>query len=48
MYFKAFLRYNTDTYICSMLFQKGTIMWTKPTATDMRFGFEITMYIANR
>jgi len=22
--------------------------WTTPTATDLRFGFEITMYIANR
>jgi len=22
--------------------------WTVPTAQDMRFGFEITMYIANR
>jgi len=22
--------------------------WTKPTAQDMRFGFEITLYIANR
>ncbi|HEY8905646.1 MAG: pyrroloquinoline quinone precursor peptide PqqA [Rhodoferax sp.] len=22
--------------------------WEKPTASDMRFGFEITMYIANR
>jgi len=22
--------------------------WSTPTATDMRFGFEITMYIANR
>jgi len=21
-------------------------MWTKPTATDLRFGFEVTMYIA--
>ena len=21
-------------------------MWTKPTATDLRFGFEITMYVA--
>jgi len=27
---------------------KGTIMWTKPTATEMRFGFEVTMYINNR
>ncbi|MFY8211728.1 MAG: pyrroloquinoline quinone precursor peptide PqqA [Candidatus Nanopelagicus sp.] len=22
--------------------------WTTPSATDLRFGFEITMYIANR
>ncbi len=28
--------------------EEGTTMWTKPTAIDMRFGFEITMYIANR
>jgi coenzyme PQQ precursor peptide PqqA len=25
-----------------------TAMWTTPTATDMRFGFEITMYVMNR
>ncbi|EIJ42111.1 coenzyme PQQ biosynthesis protein A [Beggiatoa alba B18LD] len=24
------------------------IMWTKPAYTEMRFGFEVTMYIANR
>ncbi|NBW57582.1 pyrroloquinoline quinone precursor peptide PqqA [bacterium] len=23
-------------------------MWTKPTAQDKRFGFEVTMYIASR
>ena len=23
-------------------------MWTKPEYTEMRFGFEVTMYIANR
>ncbi|HBY69549.1 MAG TPA: pyrroloquinoline quinone precursor peptide PqqA [Flavobacteriaceae bacterium] len=23
-------------------------MWTKPTATDLRFGFEITMYVASK
>ena len=23
-------------------------MWTKPDFTEMRFGFEITMYIGNR
>jgi len=22
--------------------------WTTPSATDLRFGFEITLYIANR
>jgi len=26
----------------------GTTMWTKPTAQEMRFGFEITMYVMNR
>jgi len=25
-----------------------TIMWTKPEATEMRFGFEVTMYVCNR
>jgi coenzyme PQQ precursor peptide PqqA len=25
-----------------------TMQWTTPSFTDMRFGFEITMYIANR
>jgi len=25
-----------------------TRMWTKPEFTDIRFGFEITMYIFNR
>ena len=23
-------------------------MWTTPSATDMRFGFEVTMYVMNR
>lgn len=31
-----------------MLFKEITMKWTTPAATDMRFGFEITMYIANR
>ncbi len=25
-----------------------SIMWTKPEYSDMRFGFEVTMYICNR
>jgi coenzyme PQQ precursor peptide PqqA len=23
-------------------------MWTKPAATEMRFGFEVTMYVNNK
>jgi len=33
---------------CVILSTKEDIMWTTPTATDMRFGFEITMYVMNR
>jgi len=28
--------------------QKENIMWTKPEVTEMRFGFEVTMYVCNR
>lgn len=28
--------------------QGESIMWIKPAYTDMRFGFEVTMYVANR
>ena len=28
--------------------KEENIMWTKPVATEMRYGFEVTMYIANR
>nr|Q50436.1 RecName: Full=Coenzyme PQQ synthesis protein A; AltName: Full=Coenzyme PQQ synthesis protein D; AltName: Full=Pyrroloquinoline quinone biosynthesis protein A [Methylobacillus flagellatus]AAB42379.1 homologous to Acinetobacter calcoaceticus pqqIV, Klebsiella pneumoniae pqqA, Pseudomonas fluorescens pqqA and Methylobacterium extorquens AM1 pqqD [Methylobacillus flagellatus] len=24
------------------------MMWTKPEVTEMRFGFEVTMYVCNR
>ena len=27
-------------------FFRRSIMWTKPVATDLRFGFEVAMYIA--
>ena len=27
---------------------KDTIMWTTPAATEMRFGFEVTMYVMNK
>ncbi len=28
--------------------QRREAMWTKPEATEMRFGFEVTMYVCNR
>jgi coenzyme PQQ precursor peptide PqqA len=28
--------------------RSATMSWEKPQAVDFRFGFEITMYIANR
>jgi len=28
--------------------QGDYIMWTTPSATEMRFGFEVTCYIMNR
>ena len=28
--------------------KKETIMWTTPAATEMRFGFEVTMYVMNK
>jgi coenzyme PQQ precursor peptide PqqA len=28
--------------------KRNLTMWTKPEYTEMRFGFEVTMYIANR
>lgn len=27
---------------------RESIMWTAPAYQDMRFGFEVTMYICNR
>ena len=27
---------------------RTNIMWTTPAATEMRFGFEVTMYVMNK
>ncbi len=32
----------------SRIIQGDAMQWTKPAFTDLRFGFEITMYIATR
>ncbi|EIT68980.1 hypothetical protein WQQ_25620 [Hydrocarboniphaga effusa AP103] len=42
------LRSVPDRHAKSMETIIMKLKWETPTARDMRFGFEITMYIANR
>ncbi len=40
---------GSSHFPCQPVFLETHIMqWTTPAFTDLRFGFEITMYIANR
>ena len=32
----------------NMLNKRSKIMWSKPEVTEMRFGFEVTMYVMNK
>jgi coenzyme PQQ precursor peptide PqqA len=41
-----FISTNVRQYL--ILLTRRTIMWTKPSAQEMRFGFEVTMYVMNR
>lgn len=41
------MRHRREEPIQPIVPEEG-IMWTKPEFTEMRFGFEITMYIGNR
>ncbi len=37
--------------VCSennLINNRRFIMWTTPAATEMRFGFEVTMYVMNK
>lgn len=47
---EAFSRYSYSyAKRCFVNLTKGeTTMWTKPAATEMRFGFEVTMYVMNK
>ena len=39
----------TIIYLIEVKKMKGDhIMWTTPVATEMRFGFEVTMYVMNK
>jgi coenzyme PQQ precursor peptide PqqA len=44
----AFLSINEYGSIQSTTQRSTHMQWTTPAFTDLRFGFEITMYIANR
>jgi len=33
---------------CEIKLKWRIIMWTTPAATEMRFGFEVTMYVMNK
>jgi coenzyme PQQ precursor peptide PqqA len=37
---------HTSYVACILL--RTNIMWTTPAATEMRFGFEVTMYVMNK
>jgi coenzyme PQQ precursor peptide PqqA len=41
---------RTGFLLCEFeeLYHLEVAMWSKPAYTEMRFGFEVTMYIANR
>jgi coenzyme PQQ precursor peptide PqqA len=34
-----------DYLLNNLILNGDTIMWTTPAATEMRFGFEVTMYV---
>lgn len=42
--FEVFL----DATFQSTSLRRSNMQWSKPQATDLRFGFEVTMYIFNR
>jgi coenzyme PQQ precursor peptide PqqA len=42
----AFLRGSTGLRVIH--FRRLSMQWTTPTACDLRFGFEITMYVSAR
>ena len=46
-YYTDYWSQYTYKLIC-LDFNKDIIMWTKPAATEMRFGFEVTMYVMNK
>ena len=46
--FCAYNVFRTDESGQSTIKRGQTMAWTKPTYTEWRFGFEVTMYICTR
>jgi pyrroloquinoline quinone biosynthesis protein A len=44
---KAVLSNDLD-YKLNFINLRRNTMWTTPSATEMRFGFEVTMYVMNK
>ena len=44
----ASLRRPTGLRVSFVHFRRLAMQWTTPTACDLRFGFEITMYVSAR
>jgi coenzyme PQQ precursor peptide PqqA len=42
------IMHHMERIIVSRQTKKEIIMWTTPAATEMRFGFEVTMYVMNK
>ena len=40
--------YAIDSIACYNNSRRKITMWNTPSYTEMRFGFEVTMYIANK
>jgi len=42
------MHYKLQIRGLSRKYTRKITMWTKPAATEMRFGFEVTMYVMNK
>jgi pyrroloquinoline quinone biosynthesis protein A len=45
---KGKIHYTSLWLVLEINFKREIIMWTTPAATEMRFGFEVTMYVMNK
>jgi|SaaInl59LU_5_DNA_1037362.scaffolds.fasta_scaffold42306_2 pyrroloquinoline quinone biosynthesis protein A len=47
-YVAMYLPYMFSQVLIINFSLRRNIMWTTPSATEMRFGFEVTMYVMNK